>query len=100
MHGTCPYVSILITSDEFKKANVAYFGPGIYMTDMLDYAGFYAYESNDDKKKKFNNHHRIRKANEIFSIVASQVFYDNSKFENCYDFTDEILKKRNKICSC
>ena len=94
MHGTCPYVSILITSDEFKKANVAFFGPGIYMTDMLDYAGFYAYDSNDDKEKKFNNHHRIRKANEIFSIVASQVFYDNSKFENCYNKTNKIIEEK------
>ena len=47
---------------------------------MPDYAGFYAYKSNDNNKS--NNHHQIRKPNEIFSIVVSQVFYDNSKFEN------------------
>ena len=94
MHGTSTDVSTLIISENFRKANVAYFGPGIYMTDMLDYAGFYAYDSNDDKEKKFNNHHRIRKANEIFSIVASQVFYDNSKFENCYNKTNKIIKEK------
>ena len=33
------------------------------MIDILDYTGFYVYESNDSNK--FNNHHRIRKVNEI-----------------------------------
>ena len=42
------------------------------MTDMLDYAGFYAYETGD----KFGNHHRIRKVDETFSIVASQIYYN------------------------
>ena len=60
------------------------------MTDMLDYAGFYAYETGG----KFDNHHRIRKTNEIFSIVASEVFYDNSKFENCYNKTNKIIEEK------
>ena len=64
-HGTSTDISTLITITNFKKANVAYFGPGIYMTDMLDYAGFYSYESED----KFINHQRIRKVDESFSIV-------------------------------
>ncbi len=54
--------------------------------------GFYTYEPKDGNK--FNNHHRIRKTNEILSIVASEVFYDNSKFENCYDMTNEIIKEK------
>ena len=54
--------------------------------------GFYTYEPKDGNE--FNNHHRIRKTNEIFSIVASEVFYDNSKFENCYDMTNEIIKEK------
>ncbi len=57
-HGTSTDVSTLITTTNFRKANVAYFGPGIYMTDMLDYAGFYSYETKI--KSKFINHHRIR----------------------------------------
>ena len=60
------------------------------MTDMLDYAGFYAYETGN----KFGNHHRIRNVDETFSIVASQIYYNNSKFENCYDFTDEIIEEK------
>ncbi len=60
---------------------------------MLDYAGFYAFDDKDDKKK-YINHRRIRKVNEIFSIVASQVFYDNSKFENCYNKTNKIIEEK------
>ena len=37
------------------------------MTDMLDYAGFYAYETGG----KFDNHHRIRNVDE--TLVLYQV---------------------------
>ena len=61
------------------------------MTDMLDYARFYAYESSEEDK--FENHGKIRKVNEIFNIVASQIFYDNSKLEICYKNTDNLIQK-------
>ena len=86
-HGTSTDSSSLIITSNFKKANKTFFGPGIYMTDMLDYAGFYAYNP-DKNSNKFENHHRIRKTDETFTIVASQVFYDNLKFENCYKTTN------------
>ncbi len=87
-HGTSTDVSTLITTTNFIKANTAFFGPGIYMTDMLDYAGFYAYETGS----KFGNHHRIRKVDETFSIVASQIYYNNSKFENCYEMNKKVIQ--------
>ena len=87
-HGTSTDVSTLITTTNFRKANVAFFGPGIYMTDMLDYAGFYAYETGS----KFGNNHRIRKVDETFSIVASQIYYNNSKFENCYEMSKKVIQ--------
>ena len=90
-HGTSTDVSSLITITNFRKANVAFFGPGIYMTDMLDYSGFYAYESNT--ASKFSNHHQIRKVNDTFTIVASQIYYDNSKYERCYDISDEKISE-------
>ena len=88
-HGTSTNASSLITTSNFRQSNTTFFGPGIYMTDMLDYAGFYAYESGH----KFQNHQRIRNINETFSIVASQVFYDNSKLENCYNKTQNTIQK-------
>ena len=87
-HGTSTDVSTLITTTNFRKANVAFFGPGIYMTDMLDYAGFYAYETGG----KFDNHHRIRNVDETFSIVASQIYYNDSKFENCYNMSSATIQ--------
>ena len=89
-HGTSTDISSLIVTSNFKKGETAYFGPGLYMTDMLDYSGFYAYI---DKERKFENVSKIRKKDDTFSIVASQVFYDNSKFENCYDFTNDEVKE-------
>ena len=62
-NGISTDVSTLITISNVRKINVVFFGPGIYMIDILDYTGFYVYESNDSNK--FNNHHKIRKVNEI-----------------------------------
>ena len=61
------------------------------MTDMLDYAGFYSYETKI--KSKFINHHRIRNVDESFNIVASEIYYNNSKFENCYNLRKEKIKE-------
>ena len=89
-HGTSTDISSLIVTSNFREAKTTFFGPGIYMTDMLDYSGFYAFNP-EDSSCKFINHHRIRKAGETFSIVASEVFYDNLEFKNCYKITDELI---------
>ena len=89
-HGTSTDISSLITITNFKKANTNYYGPGIYMTDMLDYSGFYAFESNS--KYKFSNLCAIRKVDDYFTIVASQIYYDDSKFENCYNLTQKEIQ--------
>ena len=88
-HGTTTNASSLITTGNFKDSTTAFFGPGIYMTDMLDYSGFYACKEN--AQSKFENLNIIRKKDEIFSIVVSQVFYDKLKFEKCYELTDESI---------
>ena len=88
-HGTTTNASSLITTGNFKDSTTAFFGPGIYMTDMLDYSGFYACKEN--AQSKFENLNIIRKKDELFSIVVSQVFYDKLKFEKCYELTDESI---------
>lgn len=88
-HGTSADSSSLIVTSNFRTANTAFFGPGIYMTDMLDYSGFYAFEKT--KLDKFINHHRIRKKDETFTIVVSQIFYDRTKFENCNKMTNNPI---------
>ena len=91
-HGTSTNSSSLIVTSNFRRANTAFFGPGIYMTDMLDYAGFYAFNP-DEHSSKFENHQRIRKKDETFTIVVSQVFYDKTKFENCHNITKKPISQ-------
>jgi len=88
-HGTSADSSSLIVTSNFRTANTTFFGPGIYMTDMLDYSGFYAFEN--ENLSKFTNHHRIRKKDETFTIVVSQIFYDRTKFENYNKMTNNPI---------
>ena len=68
----------------FLHASVHFFGIGAYFTDLLDYSWFYAAET-DNEFEKFKNVSRIPKINESFSLVASEIYFDNSKFEQVYD---------------
>ena len=43
------------------------------MTDMLDYAGFYSFNP-EYESDKFENHQRIRKKDETFSIGLVKYF--------------------------
>ena len=71
-------------AQQFKHANTHFFGKGVYFTDLLDYAWFYAKETKDDANK-FENVGKIPKVKDSFSFIASEIFYDNSKFEQVYD---------------
>lgn len=87
-HGTSSNSSSFIVTTNFFTATTAFFGPGIYMTDMLDYAGFYAFTEN---RSKFENHNRIRKKDDTFVIVVSQIYYNDSLFEKYYEKTNEEI---------
>jgi len=63
---------ILITNFKLSKDN--YFGLGVYFADQLDYAKFYY---NFNETFSF-----ITKLNESFSIVVSEVYYDQTKFKH------------------
>lgn len=87
-HGTSTDSFSKIVTSNFRNASVTYFGPGMYISNMLDYAGFYAFTPNEDK---FRNHRRIRNVDEIFNIIVSQVYYNESKLEKCFDLTDDSV---------
>ena len=72
-HGTSTEISSLIITTDFRSGDAAFFGPGIYMTDMLDYAGFYSHqpEINSDK---FINHGRIRRKKKHFLLLQVKYF--------------------------
>ena len=87
-HGTRAWCISRILASNFRKASTHFFGDGIYFTDLLDYAWFYATET-EDEDEKFKNVGRIPKLKESFSIIVSQIYYDNSKFEQVYNSDKE-----------
>ena len=87
-HGTRSWAISRILATNFRHASTHFFGKGSYFTDLLDYAWFYAAET-DDENKKFKNVSRIPKLKESFSFIASEIYYDNSKFDQVYDMAKE-----------
>jgi hypothetical protein len=81
-HGTKSWCISRILAGKFRKANVHIFGEGVYFTDLLDYAWYYASESEEDQRANFC---KIPKIKDSFSFIASEVYYDKTKFEQVYD---------------
>ena len=71
-------------ASQFKLAGTHCFGNGVYFTDLLDYVWFYAAEIEEDGNK-FDNIGIIPNIKDSFSFIASEIYYDNSKFEQVYD---------------
>ena len=92
-HGTRIEFAIDIISDNFdltkNKRNAI--GDGIYCTDSLDYAGKYA-------RKTLT----IPKVGELFTIVSSEIYYDNKKVETIYSYglipNDKIPENGIRCC--
>ena len=78
-HGTQidPLSKILTT--EFKYTRKAFYGMGIYFSDMLDYVGFYAGGTNYNNRRK--NFGQILPIKTNFSLIANEIYYDNEKFK-------------------
>jgi len=77
-----------ILTDEFKYTNKAFYGMGIYFTDMIDYASFYSGgNSYSTRRDRWN---RIIPVGETISCIASEVFYDKDKKLKIY--------KLNAVC--
>ena len=62
-------------------------GEGVYFTDSLDFAWFYASEDDDNH---YDNINKIPKVGQSFTFVASEIYYDRNKFDIVYD-----TQKRN-----
>ena len=78
-HGTKIDAITGILSDQFFYARIAIFGPGVYFTDMLDYAWYYAGE------EYRGNFKIIPRIGNSFSFVASEIFYDRNKRVTVYN---------------
>ena len=84
-HGTqIDPVSKIITGG-FLYTRKAFYGMGIYFTDMLDYASFYA--GGKDYESRRRNFKKILPVNETFSCVSAEVYYSKNKKKDIYDFS-------------
>ena len=81
-HGTKIEYSSSILSDNFLVGKDCWYGLGIYFTDQLEYARYYW------NGWKYIN--EIPKMNESFSLIASEIFYDKTKFKQIYDYNYAI----------
>ena len=85
-HGTKSLFISSIMATQFYHAKTHFFGRGVYFTDLLDYAWFYAAETDKGTDNgKFRNVGIIPKVKDSFSLIASEIYYDNSIFEQVYD---------------
>ena len=76
-HGTNVDAVTGILSSQFRDARIHILGIGSYFTDSLDYAGYYAKETKE--------YSRIPKVGESFSVVGSEIYYDQYKLDKVYD---------------
>ena len=93
-HGTNTSSAIGIVSSQFIFSNVVHqVGPGVYMTDSLDYLCYYAYDGNTrNDGSKYMNISKIPKIGHSVNFVVSQIFYDQTKFEYVYDTTKRDIQ--------
>ena len=90
-HGTKTEATISILSTKFNQSTAHVIGKGVYFTDLLDYAWNYSR----------NNPLYIPRVGQSFSFVASEVYYDNSKYEFVYDYStqnDPVQKNGIRCC--
>ena len=84
-HGTqIDPISNIITNG-FLYTRKAFYGMGIYFSDMLDYVAFYA--GGKDYETRRNNFGKVLPVNTTFSCVSAEVYYNQSKKRDVYDFS-------------
>ena len=91
-HGTSIEPISCILTGYFKKSiNKCYqHGKGVYFTDMLDYCWFYG-----GQKDNRSNGNKIPKLDEIFTCIASSIYYDQKGFRRVIDY--KYTPKKNEI---
>ena len=84
-HGTqIDPISKIITNG-FLYTRKAFYGMGIYFSDMLDYVSFYA--GGKDYNSRRENFGSVLPVNSIFSCVSAEIYYSQSKKRDVYDFS-------------
>ena len=84
-HGTQIDPISRILTDEFKYTRKAFYGMGIYFSDIIDYIAFYYGGTGLSNRR--DNFGSIVPVNSNFSFIASEVFYDKNKFKQSKDMS-------------
>ena len=84
-HGTLIDPISKILTKGFIYTRKAFYGLGVYFSDMLDYVAFYS--GGKDYKSRRSYFGCTLPINETFSCVSSEVYYDKTKKKNIYDFS-------------
>ena len=88
-HGTSVEPISSILTDCFQRARIHIYGEGVYFTDSLDYCWYYG---GPDNRQNINI---IPKIGEIFSLIASFIYYNNEGLKN--DNNSYYTPKKNEI---
>ena len=78
------HISKILTNN-LKYSRKPFYGIGIYFTDMIDYAGLFGGEETYQKRKY--NFNRIIPIKETLSCISSEIYYDEQKYKNIYDYS-------------
>ena len=87
-HGTQidPIKKIITTG--FAYAKKAFFGMGVYFTDMLDYASFYCGGKDLVTRRAFFG--KTLPVNTTFSCVGAEVYYAKDKIKYIFDYSYNV----------
>ena len=87
-HGTqIDPISKIITTG-FAYAKKAFFGMGVYFTDMLDYASFYCGGKDLVTRRAFFG--KTLPVNTTFSCVGAEVYYAKDKIKYIFDYSYNV----------
>ena len=82
LHGTeIESISKIITSD-FKYTKKAFYGMGIYFSDMIDYISFYSERTESGGR---TNWKKIIPVGKTISCVGTEIYYNRDKKKYIYD---------------
>ncbi len=87
-HGTqIDPISKIITTG-FAYARKAFFGMGVYFTDLLDYASFYCGGIDLETRRKFFG--KTLPVNTTFSCVGAEVYFAKDKIKYIFDYSYNV----------
>jgi hypothetical protein len=89
LHGTQIDPISKILTGEFKYTKKAFYGMGVYFTDMIDYVSFYC--GGDSYSNRRDLWNKIIPIGDSISCVASEVFYDKGKKKKIYQMHEPVI---------